>query len=47
MTHREKVIKRLEKLRDDCPTQGQKEKVQKSIDIAKTCTEEEIAKMAE
>ena len=47
MTHREKVLARLYKLYSSCPTQSQRDMVNKQIEYAKSCNDEQIAKLSE
>jgi len=47
MTHREKVIARLNTLLSKCPTQSQRDMVAKQIEYAKSCNDDEIAKFDE
>jgi hypothetical protein len=46
MGHRRKVIERLERLLKECVTESQRLVVKKQIEIAKTCSEEEIKTFA-
>lgn len=47
MTHREKVLKRLNELLYRCHTQPQRDMVNSQIEYAKTCSEEQILLLAE